>query len=115
MLPRMKAYALELRERIVRFVQEGGKKTEAARRFNVGRDTVYRYMKAAKEGRLAPQPRKTYWKKLNPEKLRKEVARHPDATLTAYKERFGVSHVAIWKRLRQLGITLKKSRPVRRA
>jgi transposase len=111
----MKAYALELRERIICFVQEGGKKTEAARRFKVGRDTVYRYLNAAKENRLAPQPRKGYWKKLNPEKLRKDVARHPDATLMTYKERFGVSHVAIWKTLRKLGITLKKSRTLHRA
>jgi transposase len=111
----MKAYALELRERIVSFVQEGGKKTEAARRFNVGRDTVYRYLKAAQNDRLAPQPRKAYWKKLNPEKLRKEVQRHPDATLMAYTQRFGVSHVAVWKTLRKLGITLKKSHAVRRA
>jgi transposase len=108
----MKAYALELRERIVAFVHDGGRKTEAAKRFNVGRDTVYRYLKAAQDNRLAPRPRKTCWKKLNPGKLRKEVARHPDATLMAYKERFGVSHVAVWKTLRKLGITLKKSRAV---
>jgi transposase len=38
----MKAYALDLRERVVKFLQAGGSKVEAARRFDLGRRTVYR-------------------------------------------------------------------------
>jgi len=38
----MKASALDLRERVVKFLQAGGSKVEAARRFAVGRRTVYR-------------------------------------------------------------------------
>jgi len=54
----MKAYALDLRERVVKFLQGGGSKVEAARRFDLGRRTVYRYLAAAKAGTLAP---KTSW------------------------------------------------------
>ena len=47
----MKAYALDLRERVVKFLQAGGSKAEAARRFDLGRRTVYRYLAAAKAGK----------------------------------------------------------------
>ena len=60
----MKAYGLDLRERVVQFIQQGGGKVEAARRFAVGRNTVYRYLAAAQAGALglrsvAPQKRAT--------------------------------------------------------
>jgi transposase len=37
----MKAYALDLREKVVKFINSGGSKAEAARRFELGRSTVY--------------------------------------------------------------------------
>ena len=40
----MKAYALDLREQVVKFIRLGGSKAEAARRFELGRSTVYRYL-----------------------------------------------------------------------
>ena len=39
----MKAYGLNLRERVVKFVSIGSSKVEAARRFNLGRWTVAKY------------------------------------------------------------------------
>jgi DNA-binding Lrp family transcriptional regulator len=43
------------------------------------------------------------------------VEERPEATQKERAEVFGVSQPAIWKRLRQLEITLKKSRTLRRA
>ena len=51
----MKAYTIDLRERIVEFVKDVGAKTEAALRFKVSRKTVYRYLEAAAAGRLTPK------------------------------------------------------------
>ena len=51
----MKAYALGLRERVVKFIQAGGSKVEAGRRFSLGRNTVYRYLAAVKTNTLAPK------------------------------------------------------------
>jgi transposase len=111
----MKAYALDLRERVVRFVQEGGSKVEAARRFSLARRTVYRYLDAAQSGRLAPKTSWGRWRKLDPDKLRAHVRKHPDETLRELQEVFAVSHQAIWTRLRQMGFTLKKTHKIPRA
>jgi putative transposase len=111
----MKAYALDLRERVVRFINEGGSKAEAARRFDLGRRTVYRYLAAAQKGMLAPKTSWGHWRKLDPHKLHAHVKTHPDATLKELQTVFGVSHHAVWVRLRQLGFTLKKTHQISRA
>jgi transposase len=111
----MKAYALELRERVVNFIQSGGSKAEAARRFDLGRSTVYRYLTAQQAGTLAPKTSWGHWRKLDPQKLQRHVQKHPDATLKELQKTFGVSHHAIWVRLRQLGFTLKKTHHLSRA
>ena len=111
----MKAYALDLRERVVKFLQRGGSKAEAARRFDLARSSVYRYLDAAQAGTLAPKESWGHWRKLDPKKLKARVAKHPDATLKELQNVFGVSHHAIWVRLRQLGFTLKKTHKISRA
>ena len=111
----MKAYALDLRERVVKFIQSGGSKAEAARRFDLGRSTVYRYLDAVQAGTLAPKASWGHWRKLDPQKLQAQVQKHPDATLKELQKTFGVSHHAIWVRLRQLGFTLKKTHKISRA
>ena len=75
----MKAYALDLRERVVKFIQGGGSKTEAARRFDLARSSVYRYLVAAKKGALTPKKSWGRWRKLDPQKLQAHVKKHPDA------------------------------------
>jgi transposase len=111
----MKAYALDLRERVVKFVKRGGSKAEASRRFELGRSTVYRYLVAVQTGTLAPKTSWGHWRKLDPQKLQVHVQQHPDATLKELRKVFGVSHHAIWVRLGQLGFTLKKTHKISRA
>ena len=108
--PAMKAYALELRERIIGFVANGGSKTDAARIFNVGRKTVYRYLNAAQAGTLAPLPCGGSKKKFSSERLEEEVAKRPDATLKELGKALGVNPASVWRRLRQQSVTLKKKR-----
>jgi len=105
----MKAYSVDLRERIVKFVQAGNSKAEAARRFNVCWRTARRYCKAVREGRLAPKPRPGRKRKFTSGLLQAEVAANPSATLREHAKALGVCQSAVWKRLRQLNITLKKN------
>jgi len=111
----MKAYALDLRERVVKFLNAGGSKAEAARRFELGRRTVYRYLAAAQKGALAPKKSWGQWRTLDPKKLQAYVEQHPDATLKELQAVFNVSHNAVWVRLGQLGFTLKKTHKIPRA
>jgi putative transposase len=111
----MKAYALDLRQRVVKFIQDGGSKAEAARRFSLGRRSVYRFLDASRAGKLSPKTTWGHWRKLDPQKLQAHVKEHPDATLHELQGVFGVSHHAIWVRLRQLKLTLKKTHKISRA
>jgi len=111
----MKAYTLDLRERVVKFVTGGGTRAEAARLFRLGERTVYRYLAAAKANTLAPKTSWGQWRKLDPVKLQAHVRQQPDATLQELQRVFGVSHNAVWVRLRQLGFTLKKTHKIPRA
>src|SRR5664279_2827760 len=111
----MKAYALDLRERVVKCIRGGGSKAEAARRFELARSSVYRYLEAAQKGALPPKTSWGTWRKLDPEKLRVHVKKHPDATLKELQQAFGISHHAVWVRLGQLGFTLKKTHKISRA
>ena len=111
----MRAYGIDLRERVIEFINAGGTKVEATKRFKLGRSTVYRYLTAAQDGKLEPKKAWGQWRKLDPKKLEKAIARHPDATLFELTKQFGVSHNAIWVRLNQLGITLKKTHKISRA
>ena len=80
----MKAYALDLRERVVKFIKLGGSKAEAARRFELGRSTVYRYLDAVQAGTLAPKASWGHWRKLDPQATagsrQKTSRRHPQGT-----------------------------------
>src|SRR5215213_2489120 len=54
----MKAYSIDLRKKIVQSVRKGVSKSETARRFDVNRSTVQRYIKQLdEEGSLAPKKR----------------------------------------------------------
>jgi transposase len=55
-----------------------------------------------------PPCKRGHWRKLDPQPLQVHVKKHPDATLKELQKVFGVSHHAVWVRLRQLGFTLKK-------
>jgi transposase len=104
----MRANTLDLRERVVKFVAGGGTRAQAAQVFRLGARTVYRYLAAAKTNTLPPKTSWGTWRKLDPAQLSARVKKHPDATLWELQAVFGVSHNALWVRLRQLGFTLKK-------
>ena len=89
-------------------MENGGRTADAAAHFKVGRRTVYRYLGAARGSCLAPKPQPGRRKAFTDENLRLAVKARPSATLNTHAKELGVSHNAVWKRLRQLRITLKK-------
>jgi transposase len=103
------SYSIDLRARVVNYIENGGGKAEAARLFNVSRVTVYKWLKKKEvSGVLKDDPPKRGWKKINPEALAEYVKNNPDQTLAEYANHFKVKISSTWLALKKLKITRKK-------
>jgi transposase len=106
----MQAYPLWFRQKVLACVAAGERKTCVAKRFGIGRDTVYRFADAEKRGELAPKESWGHWRKLDPGQLEEHIEARPDGTLAEMGEIFGVRPQTVWLCLRKLGYTRKKKR-----
>jgi putative transposase len=105
------SYSIDLRERVITFIEQGGSKVDASVIFGVSRPTIYSWIrKKAATGSVKDAPLKRGWKKINPEKLKAYVKEHPDLTLADYAKRFGASIPSVCIALKKLKITHKKKR-----
>lgn len=119
----MRPYSMDLRKRVVAACDaRAGTREQIAERFGVSTSWIRRVLQRRKEtGSIAPLPQNAGRKpKLNDrqmEKLRRIVAKRPDATLKELKKHLGVrmSDDALIRALRKLNLTLKKSRSLRRS
>ena len=100
------AYSIDLRKRVVEFVEAGGRKAEAARRFRV---SIWCVQDWGTRADLAPKHQGPRRRKLDRLALRQHVAQHSDATLKERAQHFGVRINAIWYALRQMKVTHKKN------
>lgn len=99
----------DIRRRVLKFVAEGGSQTEAARRFQVSRKSIYNWLtKPDSLIHQKPGPKKP--RKIDHDALRKAIEKNPDRMLKEYAKEFGVSDVAIWKACKRLGLPRKKRR-----
>ncbi len=105
------SYSLDLRQRVISYLQQGGQVTQAVKIFQVGRARIYRWL-----GRdnLAPtvvtrRPRKLDWRA-----LAADVQERPNDRLVDRAQRFGVGISTIAYALQQMKITHKKTTPVSR-
>jgi len=104
------SYDIKYRQRAVEHWDAGSTKRATAETFKVSPTTLQTWKSQLKEtGDLAPKKRKEYWKKIDPEKLRRYVEENPDAYQEEIAEAFGVSKSAIQKALKRLKITHKKN------
>jgi transposase len=101
-------YSKDLRRRVVKFVRQGGSKTEAARRFGISRPTVYEWLALGDDLAAAkPGPKKAH--KLDWEALRKGVEREPEKMITEWAREFGVGTTAINYAMRRMKLSRKKN------
>lgn len=107
------AYSEDLRYRVVEFVvKDKGGKTEASRRFKVGRATVNRWLnlETLKPGKPGPKgPRR-----VNREDLRKAIESNPDSYISELAEQLKVSPSAIRHNLKQMKLSRKKNHAIQR-
>ena len=116
-----KAYSVDLRQRVLATCGEGVEPEAVAKRYRVSRSWVFRMLKQQREtGRIEPLYGKPGPKPVLAEhlgRLKAVVGKQPDATLEELRQALGiqVGISTLWRGLRDLGLTLKKSHPRRRA
>lgn len=110
-----KAYSMDLRVRVLADYDEGTRPVDLVRRYRVSEWWVYKMIRQRREtgcveprrGRTGPKPKLAG----HGERLRELVGEDPDATLEELRARLGISTgiSTLWRALRDLKLTLKKS------
>lgn len=101
-------YSVDLRERVIKFVQTGGSKQAAAVHFGVSRWCVYNWLERAQ---LPPNKHPSRQRKLIKADVLKLLEQQNDARLIDDAEQLGVTTQAIWYAFKRWGI-VKKTDPL---
>jgi transposase len=115
----MKQYPADFRDRLLRALDAGLARAEAARTFGVPDRTIRRWQQRRREtGTVAPRPRRGRRRHIGAEAeaaLRAQVRTYPDATLAEHCTHWAatqgvtVSTATMSRALARLGLPLKKS------
>lgn len=113
----MRPYSMDLRERVLAACDDGLGTAEVAETFAVSESWVRRLKQRRREtGSAAPRAPARHGPApilaAEAERLRAAVRDHPGATAADYRDRLGldVAPLTVWRMLRRLGLTFKKSR-----
>lgn len=98
-------YSLDLRERVMQWVETGGSITKAAKIYHISRATIYRWMGRAdlRATKVKRRKRKLQW-----ESLLQDVQQNPESKLVDRARKFGVKPSAISYALKEMKIGRKK-------
>ena len=103
--------SIDLREAAIAYHESGHTIAETAEIFGVGKSTISGWKRKKKEtGNLKDKPLNRTYKKIEPERLKRYVKEHPEATQQEMAEEFGCCNQAISKALKRNKITRKKRR-----
>ncbi|NJM07502.1 transposase [Candidatus Gracilibacteria bacterium] len=117
----MKAYSIDLRDRVLAALDRGMPRTEVVTTFQVSLASLKRWLAARRDtGDAAPRsPSGGFEPTITPahdEAVQAQVAAFPDATLDAHAVRWNAAHgpaISQWtigRAIRRLGLPRKKSR-----
>jgi transposase len=105
-------YSHDLRTKALDYIEKGRSKVETSQVFGVTVQTLIGWCKRKRQGNLAPNTTKTRQpQKLETEKLKAYIEKHPDSYLREIAEEFKVTITAVFYACKRLKITLKKRRP----
>ena len=103
------AYSLDMRQCALDLLEEGKSKTEISRMLRASRTSIVRWSKRASKGELAAvYPKKRGGFRVDDEKLKDYVAKHPDAYQVEIAEAIGAKENTVYRALHRLKITRKK-------
>ncbi len=100
------SYAKDLREKAIKYVEQGGLIKEACKVFEISRSSFQRWrVRQANTGTVSAKARARKPYKIKPEELKRYVSQHPDAYLNEIASHFNVTSPCILIALRRLNIT----------
>lgn len=100
---------MDLRKRVLQYLEKNNDKIKASQFFQVGIATVYRWVARKKQrGSVEPLKKKSTYKKIDDQKLIAYVEKNPDHFLSEIGKYFGLTLQAIFYALQRLKITRKK-------
>jgi len=102
------AYSEDLRKKVISHIMSGCGKREAARIFNIGEASIYRWIDLQKTGDLKAKKRIAYPCKVDEQQLKDYMINNPDDTLEQIGQALGLGTKTVWTWLRRLNITRKK-------
>jgi len=103
------------RRRVIEYRQAGHTLKKTHEIFQVSIGAIQKWEKRlAETEEIKNKPVKHPFKKIDPEKLKTYIERHPDAYLKEIAEEFRCSAPAVLKALKRLGFTHKKRQSVSR-
>lgn len=100
-------YSIDLRERVLSFLSDGGSKSEAIRMFKISRDTIYRWLNADD---IRPKKHGSRRSKIDMEALKRHVEGDGDMYLHDRAQVFNVSTSAMHYAMKRLGFVKKRAR-----
>lgn len=105
-----KSYSVDLRERVLQYLEKNKNREAASRLFQVGIATIYRWLALKKEkGNVEPLSRPYAYKKIDDQKLIDYIEKNPDHFLSEIAKHFNLTVQAVFYALKRLKITRKKS------
>lgn len=106
----IKAYSIDLREKVIQFIQSGKTQIEAAKTFNIHKSTINHWLsRLRKEGSLKARANLGSKPKINIDELIRCITNNPNLRLIDLKKIFEISIVSLHKWLKKLGFVYKKN------
>lgn len=99
-------YSLDLRKKVIDYLEHGGNITKAASIFAISRASIYRWLKRKDLKAIVVKHRQ---RKLNWQDLKLDVMRNPDLKLIDRARKFDVRPSAISYAFKKMKITRKKN------
>lgn len=100
------AYDLDLRIKVIDFIESGGGITKASKIFKVGRATIYRWLGREELGATKVETRQ---RKINRKELEEDVKNNPDMLLKERAKKFGVTPASLCYQFKKMKVTKKKN------
>ena len=104
-------YSLDLRKKVIEYVKKGNNQAQAAKIFNLHRNTINRWVqKYQKFGNLRPKKRHGLKSKLNLQEIAQFIYEYKNFSLKDIADKFMISSAWASIMIRKLGYRYKKKR-----